>query len=682
MCYYDLGVPNYKLTYPPKTYPSTAAYTSLTNHYKALVKDGLMHRVVVKALLYPEYNRRLNTPSVRLRRHHRTTSMRRRRSICTSSDLSRQDSESNDACDTSAASSIDFVKYSPNKHSEQSSESQSSFIDHGPGVAVDCTREIFANLNNMQAQSNLGRVPVIRDSDGSLMFEHSVDCDIGSRDSLQYYSKPVKIVIDRRQTTSVNSVVHTSTAQMIIGSKANDTEEATPVSKGSPSNDSEMSSFKERSIRVNMACEDLVNLDASIKIKNDKMESSKKCPTIDERHSMPTLFVGNRFNCSSLTEVFIPSYRDRMDVKLTENTSTDSDQGADDDDDDNRRSNISTATHSSSIDIAPVMPAPDQLSAELLYNPNGTPPETTPCGSPRGKSGSEFVIKPPSMFGTYKTLSNELRLKTTPLENQTIQNELKRCTSSQMINLRNDRNDTGDPQMKSGRFTPNMMKKCGCCTESPCVSQRSSDSGMAGSYTIQLTPETLIPNANSQYDQNKHILPEIENRLNGLMIEFENIPFADDSNHDSGQYGFNEESESEPNRDSAAVKNSFELSSSQDTVRRKSRCQSFERQPEKDTVASNDTNNNDDDDGDSETEPKQVDEQAGVYKTGLYAHWWKKEQLPRGILNDILRMKQNRESNSMSGQPTDSRGSGKIGCLSFRRVSFNECVPLFVYARV
>lgn len=625
MCSYSLGVPNYKLTYPPKTYPSTASYASLTNHFKALVKDGLMHRVIIKAILYPEFHRRINMEGIRLRRYHRRASSRRRQSICSSADLSQQESESNDECGTSAASSFGFVRYCPDQDSKQSTDSQGTMIDHGPGV--DCTRDIFANAE----KNRLGRVPVVRDSDGSLMFAHAVDCDIGSRDSLQYYSKPVRVVIDRRQTTNVNSVVHTATAQMVIGTKKIDEEDT--ASKGSPSNESEFSSFHQRPFRTHMACEDLLNMDDSVAIKPDK---SNKCPTIDERHSMPTLFVGNRFNCSSLTEVFIPSYKEKMDAKYSENASECSEADEkDNNDDDKRNSNASTATHSSSIDIAPLMPAPEKLSVELLYNPNN-----------RGS-----VIKPPSMFGVNRTMSKEFNSKSTALDIRKAQNEVKRCTSSQTINLQNDSTDL---RHRSGDKSPKLMKKCGCCTESPCVSQRSSDSGMAGSYTIQLTPETPVPNANSGFDQSEHILPDIEQRLNGLMHsksshsfgQFENIPFVD-SNHDSGQYGCTEESESE-NRDSAATKNMFELSSSQDTVRRKSRGQSVEPQ--------------------SDTNEQSKSTAQGLYKTGLYAHWWKKEQLPAGMLNDIFRLKQSRQSISVTSETADSRGSGKINCLSFSSV--------------
>lgn len=667
-----------------------------------------MHRLIIKALLYPEFHRRFNTQCVRLRRHHRTTSMRRRRSICTSSELSNDD----DACDTSAVSSINFVKYpngqKPDDHLSSDNQSHTSMIDHGPGVVIDCTREIFADLEHdlNNKNGNLGeRVPVIRDSDGSILFAHSVDCDdIGSRDSLQYYTKPVRIVIDRRdQKSKVQSVVHTSTAQMIIGFHGKLDE--IPSNKSSPPDDSELSVYNERIKRTNMACEDLVNLDASMALKSGgggggggkTMELNQKY--IDERHSMPTLFVGNRFNCSSLTEVFIPSYRDKMDLKSIEsNRPIEADENQ-------RNSNISVATtHSSTIDIAPIMPAPDQLSAELLYNPNGTPPEnTTPYGSPRdGKNSSEFVIKPPSMFGANKTLSKEFKLK--PIHDATttaaIKTDMKYCSNSnkQKNTVNCSGSGSGQQTKSSEKVRPHemkTMKKCGCCTESPCISQRSSDSGMAGSYTIQLTPETPLPNAHNQYERNGHILPDIEQRLNGLIHSHsshnfgrfgdQNIPFADDdeNNHDSGQYGCTEESESEPNRDSAAVRNLFELSSSQDTVKRKSRCHSVEPQL-LDEIQSNgnddndDENIDDDDDfdnienvgsNDTERHNNDTDEIKGVYKAGLYAHWWKKAQLPPGMLKDILRMKVGRDS--MSCQSTDSRGSGKAFHSIFRFVSEN-----------
>lgn len=580
--------------------------------------------------------RRLNIESVRFRRNHRTTSFRRRQSICSSSELSQNECGSN-ANETSATSSISFVRYFPSKRSNESSGSEKTFLDHGPGVDVDCTREIFAKHETEK------KVPVKRARDGSLSFTHGNcdDTDIG-RDSLKYYTKPVKVVIDRGSGRSTESFIHTTTAQMFIG----DSVDRKDTEKGSPSDVSILSEFNQRSLRANMACEDLVNLDDLMNIKGD----SKKSATIDERHSMPTLFVGNRFNCSSLTEVFIPSYAENREMKTLDK---DSNQHNCIDDTNNRYSNTSTTTtHSSSVDIPPLVPAPDKLSIELMYNLNNSPPDT-----------HHIVIKPPSMFDSRRTL-NEVDPSSNPIEQRSIShcnlpNILRlEAGDKRTISFKHFANDQDDcfrsPHNKQNSDkTLNLKKKCGCCVQShsPCVSQRSSDSGMAGSCTI--SPDAPILNTENEYDPlDERFLPDIQQRLNSLMHshssqnfgQFENIPFVD-SNHDSGQYGCNDESESEQHRDSNAVKNMFELSSSQDTVRRKSRCQSAEPQIEPQTVI----------------DPKSSTELLKTYKTGMYAHWWKKTQLPSAILRDIYRTKLNKESNSSSSQqaPSNSRGSGK-----------------------
>lgn len=593
---YSLGVANYRITYPSKYYPSTAPYNSLSHHFRSLVKCGLVHRFVIKALLYPELLKRASHQLVRLRRNqYRSATLRRRQSICSSSELSMNDS--NDACDSSATSSINFVHGFPCQRPSKSTNSHTTSIE---GIAIDCTKEIFAEADGRIFET----MPVLRSSDGSLMFTHeSNDCDIKNRDSLQYYSKPVKVVLERRPT-KVDSFIHTTTAQMTIGgTKTNRTDDDNrTMSKGSPSDMSILSGYQQRTIRGNMGIEDLVNMDESIEINNIKPT------TIDERHSMPPLFVGNRFNCSSMTEVFIPSYRkDSID-----HDNKSANELFSDDNDRNSNQRISTiSTHSSSVDIPPIVPAPDQLSIELLYNPSGA--------STRSNSEQHLVIKPPSMFDAYKTSSRE---PSPPIS---------RSSSSHR--------STKSPQLKLTNI-PSEKKKCGMCSQSPCISQRSSDSGMAGSCTIS-SPDAPIINPEVDFNNiDDGLLP----RLNGLMHSrtihnfeqfTESIPFID-SNHDSGQYG---ESESEQQRDSANADNAtFDLSSSQNTVHRKSRCHSVE--PESTTTNMTAQSN---------------DDEKGVFKTGLYAHWWKKEPIPKQMLSDIYRMKMN----SASRQASSSRGSGK-----------------------
>lgn len=615
-----------------------------------LAKEGLLHRLVVKALLYPEFMRRLNIESVRLRRNHQTTSFRRRQSICSSSGLSRNESESN-AGETSATSSISFVRYFPNKLSNESSGSEKTFLDHGPGVDVDCTREIFVKIETLKREIE-NKVHVKRARDGSLTFTHANcgDGDIG-RDSLKYYTKPVKVVIDRGRSTE--SLIHTTTAQMFIGGSADvkDTE------KGSPTDDSVLSEFNQRPLRANMACEDLVNLDESMNIEGD----SKKPATIDERHSMPTPFVGNRFNCSSLTEVFIPSYAEKREMKTS-----DKDSNPDCTDDTNKRhSNTSTTTtHSSSVDIPPLVPAPDKLSIELMYNLNNSPSENPDT--------HHIVIKPPSMFDSRRT-SNKVDTSNNPIEHRSISqcnlpNILRlEAGDKRTISFEHYANDQDDSfrlphNIQNSDKTLSPKKKCGCCVQSHSpTSQRSSDSGMAGSCTI--SPDAPILNTENEYDPlDERFLPDIQQRLNSLMYSHSSHNFGQFENHDSGQYGCNDESESEQHRDSNAVKNMFELSSSQDTVRRKSRCQSAEPQIEPQIEPQTEQQIEPQIDPQTEINATSSTELPKTYKTGMYAHWWKKTQLPSAILKDICRSKLNKKLNPSSSQlaPSNtSRGSGK-----------------------
>lgn len=675
-------MPNYKITYPSKSYPSTAPYSNLSIHFKHLVREGLMHRTIIKALLYPDFYTKININNVRLRRQMHAQSYRRRESIGSSRDLSPPNTESNEFHDdntetgTSITSSIGFVRFYTDKNSKISSESHGTFVDHGPnaGAAVDCTRDIFAGYNDSNTNRMNETVPVIRDSDGSYVFSHenAESCDIGTRDSLKYYSKPVKVVIDRNQSCRTDSLIHTTTAELVLGNNG-----AVATNKGSPTDDlSEMSGFHQRTIRANMACEDLVNLDDSMKIKNDKDDLCKKPSVTDERHSMPNLFVGNRFNCSSLTEVYIPSYQDKREIQLTiENDGGTQPQPIDVNNDDIRNSQLSTVTHSSSFDIPALMPAPDQLSTELLYN------SEQPIKSD-GDSES-FVIKPPSMFDGHRSLSRELSPFVKHAINSdkkvisrrppsTSQNKDKRCVSYHYINLQSDAADDMQLQRPNSKVdgetrTPQMdVRKCGCCAVSPCHSPRSSDSGMAGSCTIS-SPDAPILNIENEYEPfDDDFLSENQNRMNSLMHSqsshnfgrFNEIPFRD-NNHDSGQYGHcNDEPETEQQIRDSAINNMFELSLSRDTVKRQSRCQSAERSTEHSKQLSERTPN-----------------KKALFKTGLYAHWWKKELLPSDLLRDIYRLKENQRSErdriaeiGETSQSNNNWGSGKIFFLILSRL--------------
>lgn len=648
-----------------------------------------MPRSVIKALLYPAFTKtKVNTREVRLRRNQHTQSIRRRRSICSSSDLSQQESAGG-GDGTSVSSSVGFVRYYGDKSSSKvSTDSRSTFVDHGPGVAVDCTHDIFACFNQPNAE-RYETVPVTRDSDGSFVFAHgpsATHCDTGlARDSLKYYSKPVRFVLDRNQSCRADSLIHTSTAELMIGRGGHGGHGcvSSRTTKGSPTDEmSERSGFDQRPMRTNMACEDLVNMDDSIAIKSDKCANQKSM--VDERHSMPTLFVGNRFNCSSLTEVFIPSYKDKRELKLISDAVIEPSAivpGAENASRGSQLSIATTTTHSSSIDIPALVPAPDQLSTELLYNSVEPTAITTTEIVP--DIDESHVIKPPSMFDSHRSLSKEL----SPFAKHTLnadksvvtrrtpsQTKDKRCVSYHYMNLQgSDATADLQPPASSGdrKSTPLNARKCGCCAMSPCHSPRSSDSGMAGSCTISSPDAPILSTENEyeQFDEDFLQANQMQRLSSGLMHSqsthnfgrFNEMSFGDgavvaDNNHDSGQYGHcnydPETSGAESSARASAVKNNmFELSMSRDTVKRQSRCQSAERTTE------------------PQTKPQSPKREA-IFKTGMYAHWWKKEVLPTDMLRDICRMKAARQGArpSAANQMTDagamnqsisSWGSGK-----------------------
>lgn len=625
MCSYSLGVPNYKITFPSKKYPSAAPYTSLSMHFRNLVKQGSMHRTIIKTLLYPDFYTKIEVRGVRLRRHQRAHSvpLRHRRTICSSSELGEDD-----AGGESSTNSINFIHMGQEKvPSKESDGSTGTFVDHGP---VDCTHEIFAYFDQ-HCGKNQQPVAIRRDSDGSFVFAHEqndVDCDIGTRDSLKYYSKPVRVVIDRQNKSRAESLIHTTTAHLTFGSRRND-DTNTITSKGSPEEHSENSVYDERVVRTNMACEDLVNLDDSMQL---KINNSPLCPKpiVDERHSMPNLLVGNRFNCSSLTEVFIPSYKE------SQNETTYKPMAAE------------QTTHSSSIDIPALIPAPDQLSTELMYNAEELPPLPTDFGltklgtSPTSKSresqcsnaSSSTVIKPPSMF---KNASRE----SSPPKHATAD---ERCVSYHFIDLPSpsqaplaaiDDDESSKDDSKSTKS--DCYRKCGCCVSSTCHSQRSSDSGMAGSCTIS-SPDAPIMNIDSDYVQmnldnlNADALPRLTHSMSSHNFgRFINC----DNSHDSGQFchcfdaesasgGGNSSEGASTSVQESTLRNMFDLSLSQDTVKRQSRCKSIEQLSDP-------------------TKAPSGNEQRVKFKTGLYAHWWKKHELPNDILRDIYRLKKSQQ---------------------------------------
>lgn len=499
-------------------------------------------------------------------------------------------------------SSFGFMRFQTGKKLTLTSDTDyETFIDYGD--TVDCTKQIFDDCLKRQKSS----ISINRDSDGSFVFTAPKSKEIETRDSLPMYSKPVRKVV--MKTPSRDSVVHVSTAHLTIGVKKPEADEE--------------SNFEQRFTEArHMACEDLVNLDDSLIITNHL----QKRPLVDERHSMPTLFVGNRFNSSDMTEVYIPSYKCKQDTAMINEPVEESPP-----------TSASTTTHSSSIDLPAMVPVPDKLNVELLYNFQQC------AGYETTNQLKKDIIRPPSMFDNGGRMSiakeaspfnkhllnsdkkiNSTRQSVASVESPRRSSSLKRCISHQYLKLKYDLPKTDESEKG---------KKCECCSSSRCPSPRSSDSGVAGSCTIS-SPD---PPQNAMEPEFLHDVTSALRHSNSShnFGRYGTMSFVE-HDHDSGQFGdislLKDELDTPLGFD-----NMFELSTSRDTVKRQTRCQSAER--------STDLNRNN------------VDGKfEAVFKTGLYAHWWKKEKLPNSMLRDLIVSKRRVEH---LPRQLDGWGSGK-----------------------
>lgn len=286
-CSFELPC-NYKTVWPSKNYPAAAPYARLTEYLRELIQEKILTRFIVKALLYPEFLRDIDTTEVKLRRRHKTVvKMYRHRTVSSeeaSSEGSSERFERQNAVDDTTSDDESKVysemRYKTGKHDSWDRTIYESFIDHGEGAG-----EI--------------RYQPLHDSVNSFCFItecNSPDCE-ETRESFMIGSKPIQYTSlgdDGRKNSSEN-VIHLSTARMNLLSIKQRSEQS---QNSSFDNEQKLSSDKWK----NMAFEDLLNIDDGIK----NPSSTKFKPLQERHHSMPNQFVGNRFNVSSLTRIYIP----------------------------------------------------------------------------------------------------------------------------------------------------------------------------------------------------------------------------------------------------------------------------------------------------------------------------------------------------------------------------------------
>lgn len=537
-----------------------------------------MTRFILKAMLYPAFLKDIDTTDVVLRRRHKTfVRMYRKGSEETDSsdddssgnsrDLERQNAiELNDSSlpESSINDIYGSVQFKTGKRDsrEWSGTVYESFVDHGEECgAGDFQYQEFQNERGISIDS----ICFITDYDAGKNLEAGREYQDPSRESYIIGSIPKRLKDTKRE--SMEHEMHLTTARLNL------------LELKQKSEQSQVSSFEHRLSGAYMACEDLVNLDDSIQIRTLRNEEVRQ----EKHHSMPVQFVGNRFNKSSVTEIYIPSFKDRHETKTVNQRDPSTPNNSFDENEEGEGEN---KRHSSSLNLENkttfLIPIPDGVQNEILYNMD-----------------QEFYSDQPG------TLFREI----SPFSRHSINSDkrLSREKGSRRQSL--DRKEEGE---SSGQHTnlkhqqqlhlSNYEEKFQDYFYDPRCSS-DSDSGMA---SITVTPEQ--PLALSHRTNNSFI--SHRSQANHQL-------FVDSGNLDSQI--------SDPPTDFQLTDLNLSDSHTDAPKNKRNQLEIIMESPSCSIDHSSGCN-----------EPKTV------FCTGLYAHWWKKTKLPNAMVNELMQSPHNR----------------------------------------
>lgn len=609
LCSFNIhsSLSNAQVTYPPVSYPSTAPYAQLTNYFRELVRDGTLSSFIVKALLYPEFLREFDVSDVKMRRKHKSKKKLKRHNRKESwfvTESSSEDEEDEDPegsrifistsesstgstveeCEEAEVSQKDLsgscddstfglVEYYTGKKSDTSAEmtDYESFIDHG-AQTEDVVDEFFISAPFCDTPTE----PVCH-----------VDVSVGTddRESLLFGSSTTKITEATPRTSQ--SPIHTSTARMNLAAIKQQ--------------ESQMSSF-EHQLGGHMACEDLVNVDEEMQIKN----CLKPKPIIETRHSMPMYFVGNRFNTSSKTEIYIPTWKDKQESRDRSKETS-------------KKDSISTENrHSNGKE--------EENEAQIL------------------EAERENAFTPPDMFRNDSIRRPVLSLtrEATPFKKHSINSD-KRMSSHSTQGKPSSRPES----CMSVQMVPNEERLV--CTTSDNYTPRSSDSGMAGSCTIsspdaplydlisspltEVSVNAMIkdPNNNNdsgQYESASLLKSDVE-KLTQLKSKSNETLIATDSKIDALTHSLPPVISADSNKNFIMHEKDTQRHTTSELVINVHQFDDTQNNARNVIVIKNESSS-----------PRDTAGQT-IYRTGLYAHWWKKEKLPNQMIHGIVTDKNN-----------------------------------------
>lgn len=585
-------------TFPPDCYPSAAPYAALTKFYGKLIRMRLITRKLLKQLLYPEYLNKMNLSLVRIR-HHKTEATIMIKDIHCRDSIINCDSESNSDSSDSSDSDFKFGKRGVGIHSDNCSSSSSNPFG-------------YIRYYNPQTGSEREQTK----------YESFID-----------YGETLKCPGQSKNESTSSSTVHISTANIQLQkqySEESETSSCTPYHKGY------------------MACENLCKLNDNLELNST---TAMYIPTT--RQSCPTKFVGNKFNQTSLTTIYIPPWSN-SENNITHTKPSNNSLCLKDD------SNNSSTTHSSSLEV-PVntLPLPDRMIGELLY---GEFARLESTDSDFTDQTASTVIKPPTMFAKNDDICVEPEKMSLNLQNVNFRkhsfnsDKPKRRSSIHFTPEENKRKITSQYIELSNPTTSSRRSICRCGSEN-CHSPRSSDSGMAGSCSLN-SPDFCNANDLASYANQERYSTDMANLFNKYCdlkqdsrnvislseIEARNYesecpctsPFGS-TPRTSGQDCVPENvltGSRECSRTSVTSSVNMKPWSSQPKLHSKliTPVQPVkEIGPQKSQSAGcllDDPNNGD----------ERVEEGDGgplLYKSGLYAHWWLKAKLPSNVIKGI-----------------------------------------------
>ncbi|KAJ8917559.1 hypothetical protein NQ315_005608 [Exocentrus adspersus] len=616
---YKIDLP-YKPTYPPENYPPAAPYAALTKLFHKLIKAKSLTRNLLKQLLYSEYLNKMNLNLVKIRHHVTEISIITRDIHCRDSVIECSSESESDTSDGESGSSRNIKRQNAVDSSSSDGDSSGSSNPFG-----------YIRYYNPQTGSERE------------VTKYESFIDHGKQSSST--STGLKVLTDVPKKASVLLV---STANLLLQKQYSEESQAS-------------SCLPEP--KPYMACEDLTHLDENVEL-NTLHVPDKYIPTT--RQSCPTKLVGNKFNQSSLTTVYIPTWSN-SDSNITRRSKSNQSITKRESSVSKNDSSCSTTTHSSSLEL-PVntLPLPDKIMAELLYNFDGGFTKSESMESDFTEHSSRTVIKPPTMFDNKteedvkvvpQTIS--LNLENVGFRKHSINSDKPRRRSSIQINpqdlKQNIRRCVSSRFLQMSNPTTSRQSCCRCCRDS-CHTPRSSDSGMAGSCTL-ISPDIVNDLASTQ-ERCSADMANLFHKYNNFgdsdnLISLSDIEARDfesqcpctspfgSTPRTSGQDCINENVLT-GSRDSlrTSVTSSIDINPKTCGSQPKIHSRIFiEPKTAPSPTASGPQKSHstsclleDAKDGDG-TE----DEEEGplMYKSGLYAHWWLKAKIPASVIKGI-----------------------------------------------